>query len=90
MSEERVNDIEIFLPSDDFKSLLERLGFYVHPTGIIMNKKTQQPVESITGKEVNFKTDRGLALIVGASCKFIKDVAELSHFIAQKEIKNKQ
>ena len=75
--------LDFFLTLEDFQKLLERIGYHIDDTGVLIDKKTGLPVKSIKGKEVNIKEDDGLTLIIGSHI-FAKNVAELSHFLVKK------
>jgi hypothetical protein len=78
--------LDLFLTEEDFKKLLEEAGYEIHETGIIIDKDTGQPVKSETGKEVNLKQDKNLAVVAGGSHVFVKNVAEFSHLLARKNV----
>jgi hypothetical protein len=83
---EKEDVLDLFLTEEDFKKLLEEAGYEIHETGIIIDKDTGQPVKSETGKEVNLKQDKNLAIVVGGSHIFVKNVAEFSHLLARKNL----
>lgn len=85
--------IDLFLSEENLKEIIEKLGYKIDETGVIIDRETNKPVKSeISKEEINIKKDRGIAIVSGSHI-FIKNIAEFSHLLTEKKmlkIKEKQ
>jgi len=81
------DSLDLFLTEVDFRELLEKAGYTIDETGIIL--KDGKVVKSFTGKPVNLKEDKNLAVVIDPETEeriFIKDIAEFSLFLATRNL----
>jgi len=85
--EMEIENFDLFLIEEDFVKLLKEAGYQIDETGIVL--KDGKVVKSFTGKPVNIKEDKGLSVFVDPKAGeriFIKNIAELSLFLASRNL----
>lgn len=77
------SNLDIFVTSEDFKEILEKIDYKVDETGVVLDNETHKLVKSEDNQEINIKQDNELMLITGSHI-FAKNIAGLSQVLAEK------
>lgn len=77
------NNIDVFLTSEDFKEILEKIDYAVDETGVLLDKETHKLVKTEDERGINVKQDNDLMLITGSHI-FARNIAGLSQVLAEK------
>jgi len=75
--------VDVFLTREGLRELLEKIGYEIDETGVVIDREVKKPVRGLNGEEININREEGIALIT-SSHVFVKNVAELSHFLAER------
>jgi len=77
-------NVDILVTLEDLKEILEKVGYKVDETGIILDEDGK-PVKGVNGEEINLKRDKELTIVAGSHI-FARNIAELSEVLVKKGV----